>query len=123
MARCGLSAIDALLQPFQRQLNAIKPGGIGKTDIPLRPVKAKVSARRDRDIILFQQRPTKGKAVIGQVRSIGIDIERTLRHARNTEAQLPQPGHKPITTQRKRLPALLQYRDGIRLERGQRSML
>src|SRR5438105_3357611 len=82
-----------------------------------------VDAGRNRDARAFEYVATKSFTVGAKWRAVGIDEEPAVGHHGNAETQLAQRRNQNIAPRPKCLPALLEDRERVRPEAGERCPL
>ena len=87
------------------------------------PVTAEVDAGRDRNARAFEYIAAKSFTVGAKSRTVGIDEEPAVRRHRNAEAQFAKRRNEKVAPRPKRLPPLLDDRQRVRPEAGERRAL
>src|SRR5690606_9862199 len=97
--------------------------GIGETYMLSRTMVTEVQARRDGDVLGFDQMLAEALTIRAEGAGIGVQVKGTIRRLRNAKAQLAQRRQQKVTPAMESLTSRLADGQTFLTEGGQRSSL
>ena len=110
-------------QAIEGQLDAIDAGRVGEADVAVGEVVPEVVARRHGHVGLVEQTGAPGRAVVGEGRDVGVDVERALGHDGDPDAEVAEAGDQDVATGPVLGDALGDDRPARRCQRPERGVL